>query len=319
MGVSKKITLFLVFVLSIFLVGAYAGEKHEINKTFAVSKSVKLALVSGDCLVRAGNEKEITLSAIYTYPPEKYEVEVEEKDGILTLREKFKGSVSGDSKWVLSVPVKTSIGVSSASGDLDIKGLSGDVTFKSASGDLECGDIKGNTTVSTASGDLELKNISGDISVSTASGDIEGENLIGTMEFKTASGDIELGELTGGVTVKTASGEIELGNLAVKGDSVFKTASGEIQITLKETAEHNLTLISVSGNIVLDYNGKPLKGQYEFTTRKKSGDISAPVQFQKAEEKEQHGHPFEVKSFSTGGGSPKITIKTISGTIELKK
>jgi len=321
MGVSRKISIFGVFVLSVFLIGAYAGEKHEINKTFAASKTVKLAMVSGDCSIHPGKAKEIVLSVIYTYPPEKYEVEVDEKDGVLNLREKFKGSVSGDSQWVLTVPADTAITLGSASGDAEIKGLNGPLSLKSASGDMECGDITGNVTVSTASGDLELKNIVGEISVATASGDIEGRNLNGKMTFKTASGDMELHDMTGSLEVKTASGDVELESFDVKGDSVFKTASGEIEVKLKETAEHNLTMITVSGNIALDYNGKPLKGKYEFSTRKKSGDIVAPVAFQKTEstEEEEHGHVFTIKSFSVNGDTPKILMKTISGTIELKK
>ena len=90
MGVSKKFTIFCVFVLSVFLVGAYAGEKQEIKKSFGVHKTVKLALVSGDCSIEAGNRKEITLSVIHTYNPEKYDVAVEKKEGVLVLKKNSK-------------------------------------------------------------------------------------------------------------------------------------------------------------------------------------------------------------------------------------
>ena len=246
MGVSKKFTIFCVFVLSVFLVGAYAGEKQEIKKSFGVHKTVKLALGSGDCSIEAGNRKEITLSVIHTYNPEKYDVAVEKKEGVLVLKEKFKGSVSGDSVWTLTVPRDTEIVFASASGDADIKGLTKALTFKSASGDLECGDIKGDITVSTASGDLEIKDVIGNIAVKTASGDIEGGNLKGTMTVKSASGDIELKGLTGSIDVKTASGEIELQGLTVMSDSVIKTASGEIDVKLK--VEHEFLKVEFSDN-----------------------------------------------------------------------
>jgi DUF4097 and DUF4098 domain-containing protein YvlB len=319
MGVSKKCTIFCVFVLSVFLVGAYAGEKQEIRKSFEAYKTVKLALVSGDCAIEADDQKGIELSVVHTYDSKKYEVVVDKKEGVLILKEKFNGSGSGDSMWNLSVPRNTEIIFSSASGDGDIKGLTKGLTFKSASGDLECGNIKGNVTVSTASGDLEIKNITGDITVKTASGDIEGGNLKGKMTVKSASGDIELNGLTGSINVRTASGEIELDGLVITGDSSIKTASGEIEVKLEKGNEHNLTLVTASGDVVLDYNGNPLKGMFEFSARKSSGEIISPVKFQKKEETKHHGQKYVVKSFSIGGNSPKIILKTASGTVELKK
>lgn len=320
MGVSKKLSIFCVFVLSVFLVGAYAGEKQEIKKEFAAQQTIKLELVSGDCAIETSSQKTIALYVVHTYDPNKYEVDIEEKNGVLVLKEKFIGSVSGDSTWNLTVPPNTEIVFSSASGDADIKGLTNNLTFKSASGDLECGRIKGNVSFSTASGDLEIKDVTGDIDIKTASGDIEGSMLNGKMSVKSASGDIELDDFTGSIEVKTASGEIEVKEFLVKGDCMFKTASGDIEISLKDGCKHNLTAATASGNVVLDYNGKPFLGFYEFSARKTSGEIIAPVTFAKSEDVERHGQKYMVKSFKAGKkGEPKITLKTASGTVELKK
>jgi DUF4097 and DUF4098 domain-containing protein YvlB len=319
MKALKRINLFLVCLVSIFLVTAYAGETQEIDRTFAAKKTVQIKTVSGDCVVKTAGGSKIQVHVAYTYPKDVYEPVFKEEGDTLVLQEKFKGSGSGKSTWTVTVPAKTGITFHSASGDFSAAGLKGTLNGKTASGDFEIKDLEGDLTIGTASGDLEADNISGNLVFKAASGDIEGRNLEGDMAIKTASGDIEIEEAKGSFEVKTANGEIEASKIILRKASSFKTASGEVEIQLAESAKYDLTLASATGDVVLDYNGHPFKGYFEFTAKKSSGEIECPVKFDKEEEIEHHGQKYLKKSFSRGGNTPKILLKTASGTAELQK
>lgn len=332
----KRINFFMVCLISVFLVTAYAGEK-KITKTFAGKSEVQIKTVSGDCVVKTAAGKKIQVVILYTYPENVYKPSFEEAGDILVLKEKFEGSASGKSTWTVTVPAKTRIAFKSASGDFTAAGLKNGLKAKTASGDFDVENIEGSLMIGTASGDLDANNISGNVSFKAASGDMnirkvsgklefkaasgdfEGRDLKGDITIKTASGDIDIEDAAGSFDVKTASGEAEASKILLKKASVFKTASGDIEVQLAESAKYDLTLASASGNAVLDYNGNPLKGYFEFTAKKSSGQIVSPVKFDKEEEFEQHGQKYLKKSVTLGGSTPKILIKTASGKAELEK
>lgn len=332
----KRVNLFMVCLISIFLVGAYAGEK-KITKTFGAKSEIQIKTVSGDCIVNTSAGNKIQVVILYTYPEDVYKPSFEEAGDTLVMKEKFEGSAHGSSTWTVTVPVKTKITFHSASGDFSAAGLKNDLKAKTASGDFNVENIEGSVMIGTASGDLKANNISGNVSFKAASGDMDIRKVSGKLEFKVASGDLEGRDLKGDITIKTASGDIDIENaegsldvktasgeveaskILLKKASVFKTASGDIEVQLAESAKYDLTLASASGNAVLDYNGNPLKGYFEFTAKKTSGKIVSPVKFDKEEEFEQHGQKYLKKSVTLGGSTPKILIKTASGKAELDK
>ena len=57
----------------------------------------------------------------------------------------------------------------------------------------------------------------------------------------------------------------------------------------------------------------------EFSARKKSGDVSCDVPFDKEEEIDRGGKKYVIKSFTKGGDKPAIIMSTASGDIEFEK
>lgn len=99
-----------------------------------------------------------------------------------------------------------------ASGDVRIAGVTGDIYAKSASGDIRVERVTGNTKLSAASGDCVIGSADGDVQVTCASGDIDAGEISGDGEFKTASGDVDVDCCRGErITVKSASGDVVLG------------------------------------------------------------------------------------------------------------
>jgi DUF4097 and DUF4098 domain-containing protein YvlB len=315
---NKIITVFFVAVLAIMLTGNAAAA--ELHKTFPAKPEVKISTMSGDCTVRQGPAGEIKVDLSYTYDTDEFTPIMEAEAGLLTLREDFHGhgSRNGRSHWSVTVPAVTRIVFSSASGDGKIFDLNASVTAKTASGDIQLKNISGDVTIRSASGDITLESVKGNLSCSTASGDLQAADLEGDVQVKSASGRIELKGIRGSCQVKTASGDLGLTGLLLQGPANFSTASGDIEVTLGGVNKQDLTLSSASGDVTLDFNGQPFQGSFEFRVSKRHGDIVCPVAFDHEEEID-HGHSITlVKSFARGAG-PKITMKSASGTVTLKK
>lgn len=245
--------------------------------------------------------------------------------------------MGGDVMWTITLPEGMDIKFSTASGDLSVTGPVGRVKASTASGDIEIVDAKGSMDISTASGDVLLRNVAGEKDVSTASGDIRIENsnddidastasghikaigVGGDVEMSTASGEIDVTDSKAAFDLSCASGEITAKGITIDGESRFSTASGSVKIVLAATSEYDIVMSTASGDVTLDYNGKPVKGYFEFEARKRRGRISSPFSFEKEEEYERNGDTYVRKSFSVGGSSPSIFLSTASGSIVLKK
>jgi DUF4097 and DUF4098 domain-containing protein YvlB len=296
----KRLTILTILILSMVFLNLQAGEKLEVNKTFKAKETVKIKTVSGDCIVKKGKSGEIKVHVMYTYPADKFKPIFEEEGNTLILKEDFakgKGSIKGKSSWTVTVPEKT------------------DIAFKAASGDFSAAGLKGKMHVKMASGDATLKNINGDLGVELASGDARIKKVNGDVKVSAASGDIEIGDSKGSFKVKCASGDIEASGIALTGESEFKGVSGSVDVVLAESSRYDMGLHTVSGDIVLDYNGNAIKGYFTFKGQK--GNIDSAVPFDSKDGSKYN--PFIKAYFKKGGDSPKVSLKTVSGDIKLKK
>jgi DUF4097 and DUF4098 domain-containing protein YvlB len=340
----RKGTIVVISAMFLVLVcgAAFAAGAKEVHKTFEGVKSVSLATVSGDCVVKTHTSGEVLVDLEYDVEPEgSLEYRMNVRGDKLVLEEDWEsrrgGSMHGEVMWTITMPEGTDIKFSTASGDLSVTGPVGRVKASTASGDIEVVDAKGDINVSTASGDVLLRNAAGEKDISTASGDIRIENSNDDIDASTASGRIEASGVTGDIEMSTASGEIEISDskgafelscasgeiaakgITIEGESRFSTASGSVKVVLAATSEYDINLSTASGDVTLDYNGTPVKGYFEFEARKRRGHISSPFSFENEEEYERDGRTYERKSFSVGGKSPSIYLSTASGSIVLKK
>ena len=315
---NKIITVFFITVLSIVFIGSLAAA--ELHKTFPAQPELKIATVSGDCTIRKGLANEIRVDLTYTYDADEFTPVIEAEAGLLTLREDFHGhgSHNGRSHWSVTVPAATRVVFSSASGSGEMYDLDASVTAKTASGDVKAKNIKGDVNIRSASGDISLKSVKGIVSCTLASGDLQAEDLQGDIKVKSASGEIEMKGIKGSCQAKTASGNLDLRGLVLQGAAVFSSASGDVAITMSGSNDQDMTLSTASGDVTLDFNGLPFQGSFEFRVSKEHGDIVCPVAFDSQEEI-AHGDSITlVKRFARGAG-PKITLKSASGTVTLKK
>ena len=166
-----------------------------------------------------------------------------------------------------------------------------------------------------ASGDASVDNIKGDLEVELASGDTRIEKSDGSVNVSAASGDIKIKDSKGSFKLKCASGDIDASGIVFTGASEFQGVSGSLTVVLAGPNSYDLDLHTVSGNIVLDYNGNPVNGYFNFKGQK--GNIDSDIPFESKDGSKYN--PFIKAYFKKGGDSPEILMKTVSGEIQFKK
>ncbi|UCH09863.1 MAG: DUF4097 family beta strand repeat protein [Fidelibacterota bacterium] len=326
MNIRSHPTLLLCLLIPL-LSGSLVAKGETITETFKNIKRLDIETVSGDCVVETGKGKQVTVKVDYDYPEDCFVPEFDEFSGALRVRERFRGhwSCNGYSEWTITVPKDIDIEYSSASGSFSIRGTEGDLSIESASGRIEIEDCKGQFELDNASGRIEITDASGDFEVDNASGRIRLSNVSGKFELDNASGNIDIKDASGRFHVDNASGDIEAVDITIEDDSEFDTASGDVLVVLAKSSAFDLELDAASGDVVLDYNGNPVTGYFEFTARKDRGRIVSPIKFDTEEEYEpgwgdgRHPVIYLRKTFTRGDKEPVILLSTSSGTAELKQ
>jgi DUF4097 and DUF4098 domain-containing protein YvlB len=260
----------------------------------------------------------IHVHLVYTYRPDgSFEPEFEERGKVLRLSENHYESNSGSSIWTITVPAETNIRFSTASGDFEATNINANLNAETASGDMTIENCTGNFDLETASGNLFALDCKGEFEFSSASGDVSVENCNGIFDLESASGDVEIDNSEGEFEAGVASGNVDVQGVVITAASSFQTASGDVDVVLGKSSEHDLILSTASGSATLDYNGHPINGSFEFVARERRGRIISPFDFDDEEDFERWGQNYVRKSFKHGSDGPMIAIETASGRAKL--
>ena len=320
---TTRIAWPVLLVISL-LAGGLMAQKGELHEEFKGIEELEVEIVSGDCIIEGTTGNKVVVDLTYSYTDDCFEPLLDKSDGELRIRERFHGNwCSGHSEWTIKVPREMDIELSSASGELSLSNCEGDFTIESASGDIEVTNCAGTFDVDNASGRIRVSDTKGKFNVDNASGRITFTDVSGSLKLDNASGTVDLKRVKGRFSVDNASGDIEAEGMKIDDRSKFDTASGDIEIYLATTPLHDLELGTASGDVVLSYNGNPMVGQFEFTARKDRGRIEAPFKFD-TEEEFVRGHSrwndvvYVRKTFTKDKDTPRITMDTASGRIELR-
>jgi hypothetical protein len=148
----------------------------------------------------------------------------------------------------IALPSGSRLHASAASANITADGRYADCKFASASGDLEVGSVVGNLKADTASGGITVHDINGSASVSTASGHATIGGLDGDVKFRAASGALTVARLHGNLNAQTASGDVTVAT-AVNGGVSVQTSSGEVVVGIAEGTAAQLDLRTGSGEV----------------------------------------------------------------------
>ena len=153
-------------------------------------------------------------------------------------------SISSQRALKLTVPLASSLSVSTVNGDVAIKLLEGDVSLVEVNGDvilsgggsvhiqtlnadLSAKNLDGDLTIDLINGDASLRNIGG-LTIETIQGDLSVRNANGSVQLHQANGDVSLRTVNGNVTVENGMRDINLRNLG--GIASVKGIQGDIRL-----------------------------------------------------------------------------------------
>lgn len=272
------------FFLMLPLSGLTAEGGEEIQQDrFTDIREISVSAPDWDILLGpSSRDARVRLS---DYQSRDYRIDIAQTGDRLTIeihqKRAFRIFSTGQPKLSVTVPENAMLEISTASGDIRLQEvITGELRVSSASGDMEGRGISGSLEFSSASGDLNLGGMQGDISAKTSSGDIQIRRVEGLMSFQSSSGEITIGEATGGLEAKTSSGDIRFENLSIFQGARFASVSGDIELDVLGTlSEYSIECKSTSGDIrVFDYRTEDRlnagDGDVPLTAATTSGDIS---------------------------------------------
>ncbi len=202
-----------------------------------------------------------------------------------------------DATLELDLPRNVRLVISTASADVDVSGIDGDVEIRTTSGDVSLDDIGGRLTLETLSGDIRLGGRSGPARVTTMSGDITLRGVRDEANVHTTSGDVLLGmDRAARVEVESISGDITFdGNTTDDARLQLTTHSGDVTLRLPENVRGSMDVSTFNGDMTA------------------SGSLTLMPNSLTSSRSER-----AVRRYEIGGGGPtRFTISTFNGDVRV--
>jgi DUF4097 and DUF4098 domain-containing protein YvlB len=189
---------------------------------------------------------------------------------------------------------------------LEVSGISTDISVR---------DVRGAQRLQTISGDIDSQVFGSDIDVNTVSGDvdIQGEGEKGYSRFNSVSGDIEVENLAGEIEIGSVSGDL----IIVDGNFErvqANTTSSDVVYHAALSGTSRLDMETINGDLDIVFDGD-VSARFDIETF--NGEIRncfgpKPV-------RTSQYTPGTVLKFTEGGGSGRVTIRTLNGDLRLCK
>jgi DUF4097 and DUF4098 domain-containing protein YvlB len=269
------------------------------SRNFKVGANAALLVVNmrGDVTVTAGNAGQIEANASRRARSRSedenrrqlasQQIEVYSTANRVELRAEPRGG-NVDTVWDIKVPQDCAVDVRTASGNVRVVNVKGELRITTASGDATLDGTTRIVSIKIVSGDIRITNGGGAAVVSTVSGDVEANGLSAqNFDINTISGDVRLiGWIGERLTARLLSGDFVVdGSLAKGGRFDIETHSGDVRLALSEQTGFELDANTFSGNIRVDF---PIKSEGPIRTdgrgprvvRGAYGDASASLHLQ---------------------------------------
>jgi DUF4097 and DUF4098 domain-containing protein YvlB len=187
------------------------------------------------------------------------------------------------------------------SGEIHLASAGKGAELKTFGGDIRLGPIRGDLKAQTLAGDIRATEVTGAAVVETSGGDIRIERVGGSVNARTDGGDVVLPLVEGAaaVAVETGGGEVRLGLLSrsVKGGVTVENAGGDVLLTLPSDFQADVEL-RVEG---------PADPE-DVLIRSEFPGIAVT-----------RGAESQRGTGALNGGGPRLTVKTASGSIRIRR
>lgn len=293
------------FSIGLILLGLMTGSvwAKEVKKEFNAVKKVEINLILSDCRLVASPDSKIHVKINYTYNDDAYELRFRERGSRLYMKESFSQDAhDGSATWQVSIPAGIEVDIETATGDVTMKGL-------------EKVELEGNS----GTGQLELTESSGEFKLNSGTGDINVSDSQGLFDLNSGTGDVEINKAHGEFETNSGTGSVTAEQITIEDEAEFNSGTGEAKVVHPLGEDYDLTISSGTDDAILDMDGLPIKGYFEFTANNRRGDIVCPVKFDREDIYENGDGDYQRKSFTRGNDKQRYFISTGTGDAELKK
>jgi hypothetical protein len=299
--IKQFIKIFLL-LNSIIVLPLIATDKKEIDKSFSEKDKMRIKLVLGDCYLKNSTDGKINIHIIHSYPEDSFEARFREKGNALIIEEKLYGRNSdGNSSWTIAIPK-----------DIEID-------FESATGDLILENVTLEIEANTGTGNIEADNVNGKIDLSTGTGNIEVINSEGDLELNSGTGRVIIEDSKGNFDANSGTGDVEVKNITIEDEADLNSGIGDVEAVSPRGTDFDLSINSGTNDAILDMNGSPIEGYFEFTAHSRKGRIVCPIEFDKEDEYSNGDGKYIRQSFTKGKNTPRYFISTGTGKAKLIK
>jgi hypothetical protein len=143
-----------------------------------------------------------------------------------------------------------------------------------------------------------------------ASGDLRVEKVAGETEVSIVNGSLFLTNVSGAVVAHAVNGRINVdcASIVPAKPMTLSSVNGNIQITLPARCQAQVKLESLTGRIACEFEIQKFRtGGPSSVNEASPGESPLP------------GLPGKTMAGTMNGGGPQITVKTVNGSIEIKK
>ncbi len=218
--------------------------------------SLKLELAGGDARITASERRDTVVDVRPSDGSKKADVKAAEQtrvsfdNGNLLVKAPKQFGRGGSIDLSIELPAGSHVQCDTAWAGLRGTGRLGDCRFAAAGGDIHLdetaalrvdsawgavtvGRAVGQAKVTTSSGNVRIGEVDGTAVIKNASGNTWIGEVTGDLRLNAASGDITVDRAHASVVAKTAHGSVRIGEV-VRGSVVLDTASGEIEVGIRE-------------------------------------------------------------------------------------
>jgi len=252
--------MLLGVVLLMFLMPA--DNPDQWSKTYTVEGAPRLRVESGDANIHVSTSEGGAIEARVTSQHGKIggdgiqiidrqngnDVEIE----VRFPRHWFQMSIGNHRVDIdLRVPRLITLNLHTGDGNIDVKGVKGDITLHSGDGKLELEDLEGTIRANTGDGAVQLTRARGDVSLESGDGKVFVTDLDGSLRVQTGDGPVKIAGRFDHLDIKTGDGRVEA--IAEAGSSDWSLRTGDGGLTLKVPSElaANVDLQTGDGHIDL--------------------------------------------------------------------
>lgn len=196
-------------------------------------------------------------------------------------------------------------------GVLDAHGLDGSLLFDTASGDVRLQEVRGDIKVDTGSGDVSARQAGGSWKCDTGSGDVVVEDFKGdSLNVDVGSGDVKIDRIgVSRLKVDTGSGDVTARGVDAE-EFVADTGSGDVLLEAEGARLGRVKADTGSGDVTLRLGAQ---ASFEAHASQGSGDLV---------NRYADAQPIlkgrQVVGYRRGDGKTQITIETGSGDCTLE-